>query len=982
MLAPKAQYNLADAKKYFKEHLAVGDYYAEGQTIPGHWFGKGAADLGLSGVTTTDEFVRLCDNLHPQTGERLTLRQKTTRIEKGIDGEERQAANRRVFYDFTFSPPKSVSIAALVGNDERIVEAHEQAVTVAIHQLQTFAATRVRKNDECTDRPTGNLVAAMFRHDTSRALDPHLHTHCIVFNATFDPVEKQWKALQNHEMFAAQKFVENVYYHELTRELVKCGYQIENRPRGDFEIKGIAPELIQKFSKRHREIDQQTRELLAREPEKAGDNLAAIRENIAHKDRPRKIRDIGLQRLQTLWDGQMTAGEKASLDGLTAKPSIAPVPDGETCEQAVTWAEQHLFERRSIVHEHELWRHALERARGRDVSLADIQAVTKKRGYLRFPDHPGKVSTREHLEREMEIIHIARTGFGDCHPLVWQPKPFNPMLDEEQRAALAALAANINLVSVFRGGAGTGKSFVLRELVGQIRDGGRGVVVLAPQRQQVLDMERDGFPSPLTVASFLQKKELETGTVVIVDEAGQIGGKPMLELLRLVSERNARLILSGDTRQHGAVEAGDALRAIEKHSGIRPVDLTNIRRQNPALAKTIEERKQIKEYRQAVEEARDGKFRESFERLDKLKTIESCTLADKHEKLTARYLELVKDHQSTVVVSQSWNEIHQVNDAIRVALKQDKLISEVETTVMAFQPVDLTNAQKRDTRSYDANTVLVFNRDVRGFKAGEWARLKQITDTHLLVESDSRSNSISFKQLDKLTACQRKELALAAGDRLQLKANGRSVENRKLVNGELVTVKAVEPDGRIALADGRVLDKNFRQFVRGYAITSYASQGKSVDHVLFSDSMAKAATNRQQWYVTISRGKKGIHIFTTDKEQLRENITRSGERPSVVDALIAHYRKHNSFFRLIERRWGTRMALTMTNSKRAREFRELRQNRRQEQTEAAKIEPDEMRQQPAPKQTQTPAEETLEPKAKPQLIQSEIPKKESRGYRP
>ena len=487
MLAPKAQYNPVDAKKYFKEHLAIGDYYAEGQTVPGQWIGKGAADLGLSGVTTTDEFVRLCDNLHPQTGERLTLRQKTTRVEKGIDGEERQAANRRVFtispfprpnrfplprwrYDFTFSPPKSVSIAALVGNDARIIEAHEQAVTVAMHQLQTFAATRVRKNDECTDRHTGNLVAAMFRHDTSRALDPHLHTHCIVFNATFDAVERQWKALQNHEMFAAQKFVENVYYHELTRELVKCGYQIENKPRGDFEIKGVTPELIDKFSKRHREIDRKTKELLAREPEKAGDNLAAIRENIAHKDRPRKIRDIGLQKLQTLWDGQMTAGEKASLDGLTAKPSLAPVSSEKIGEQAVTWAEQHLFERRSIVHEHELWRHALERARGRDVSLADIQAVTQKRGYLRFDEHPGKVSTREHLEREMEIVQTVREGAGECYPLVWKPKPFNPKLDAEQREALATLVSNPHRVAVFRGGAGTGKSFVLRELVGQIRD--------------------------------------------------------------------------------------------------------------------------------------------------------------------------------------------------------------------------------------------------------------------------------------------------------------------------------------------------------------------------------------------------------------------------------------------------------------------------------------------------------------------------------
>ena len=929
MLAPKAQYNLGDAKKYFKEHLAVGDYYAEGQTVPGHWFGQGAADLGLNGVTTGDEFTRLCENLHPQTGERLTLRQKTTRTEMGADGKERETANRRVFYDFTFSPPKSVSIAALVGDDSRIVEAHEQAVTLAMNQLQTFAATRVRKNNQCTDRQTGNLVTAIFRHDSSRALDPHLHTHCIVFNATFDAIEKQWKALQNHEMFAAQKFVENVYYHELTRELVKFGYQIKNKTRGDFEIKGVTPALIDKFSKRHREIDQQTRELLAREPEKADGNLAAIRENIAHKERPRKIRDIGLAKLQTVWASQMTADEISSLNHLTVAKSPELVSDVKVAEQAVAWAEQHLFERRSIVHEHELWRHALERVRGQNVSLADIQAVTRQRGYLRFDHHPGQVSTREHLERELQIVCAVRQGISDCYPLVWEPKPFDPKLDEEQREALAALLSNRNRVSVFRGGAGTGKSFVLRELVGQIRDGGRGVVVLAPQRQQVLDMERDGFPSPATVASFLAKRELAEGSVVIVDEAGQLGGKTMLELIRLAVQRKARLVLSGDTRQHGAVEATDALRAIEKHSGIRPVELTNIRRQNPALAKSIEERRRIREYRRAVTEARDGKFTESFERLEKMKTIESCTLADKHEKLTARYLELVKEHQSTVIVSQSWNEIHKVNDAIRTALKQEKLISEMEITVTAFQPVDLTDAQKRDARSYDANTVLVFNRDVRGFKAGESAKLKQIMDTHLLVEADSRTVPIPFKQLDKLTACQRKELALASGDRLQLKANGRSVKKRKLVNGELVTVKMVHPDGRITLADGRVLDKNFRQFVRGYAITSYASQGKSLDQVLFSDSAAKAATSQQQWYVTISRGKKGIHIFTSDKEQLRENITRSGDRLSVLDLLAAHY-QNDPRYRLIAKRWGKRTAVLMTNSRRAREHEAIRQAQTQQ----------------------------------------------------
>src|SRR6185503_20793873 len=139
MLAAKAQFSLNDARRYFKEHLSVGDYYTEGQQVLGQWFGTGAEELGLTGATRMDEFVRLCENLHPQTGEKLTLRQKTTRIEIGADGKKHEIANRRVFYDFTFSPAKSVSIAALAGDDHRIVEAHEQAVTTALHQLQSFA---------------------------------------------------------------------------------------------------------------------------------------------------------------------------------------------------------------------------------------------------------------------------------------------------------------------------------------------------------------------------------------------------------------------------------------------------------------------------------------------------------------------------------------------------------------------------------------------------------------------------------------------------------------------------------------------------------------------------------------------------------------------------------------------------------------------------------------------------------------------------
>ena len=134
-----------------------------------------------------------------------------------------------------------------------------------------------------------------------------------------------------------------------------------------------------------------------------------------------------------------------------------------------------------------------------------------------------------------------------------------------------------------------------------------------------------------------------------------------------------------------------------------------------------------------------------------------------------------------------------------------------------------------------------------------------------------------------MTVCQSREIPLASGDRLQLKANGKTPRGQRLANGELVTVDSVLANGQIRLRDGRTLGKDYRRFVRGFAITSYASQGKTVDYVLFSDSAVKAATNRQQWYVTISRGRRGVRIFTSDKAQLRENLLHSGDRRLALD---------------------------------------------------------------------------------------------------
>ena len=264
MLSTKTQTNLSNAEKYFKEHLQLGDYYSQENVVAGEWVGIGAEQLGLTGRVKADQFLKLCHNQNPQTDELLTQRMKTTRQDADKLAE---VANRRVFYDFTFSPPKSVSIQALIADDKRLLESHGRAVRIAVNELQHFAGTRIRRDNAFSERLTGNVVCATFRHDTSRALDPHLHTHCVMFNATFDATENRWKALSNYEMLQARKFAENVYYHEFARDLWRLGYEIENKPRGDFEIKGVTPELRSRFSKRHNEIDASIERLLKEKPE-------------------------------------------------------------------------------------------------------------------------------------------------------------------------------------------------------------------------------------------------------------------------------------------------------------------------------------------------------------------------------------------------------------------------------------------------------------------------------------------------------------------------------------------------------------------------------------------------------------------------------------------------------------------------------------------------------------------------------------------
>src|ERR1700736_3583900 len=281
---------MSNGRGYAANHLVHRDYYAEGERIVGHWQGRGAAALGLVGEVTEAQFEAIRQGLHPATGEQLRPRQSADRL--SVDGEIQSRG--RHLYDFTLSAPKSVSIVAALGEDDRLVQAHQQAVEAALAELEASAAARVRLEGANENRVTGNLVLAVYHHDTSRELDPQLHTHAVAGNLTYDGTEGRWKALQASDIYAQRAYLTEVYRNSLAHQVRALGYDIDDQhdARGrdlGFEIRGVSQELLRTYSQRSQQRDQAIEAFTEKTGRRPTDNEVAI---LVRDSRPDKLMEI------------------------------------------------------------------------------------------------------------------------------------------------------------------------------------------------------------------------------------------------------------------------------------------------------------------------------------------------------------------------------------------------------------------------------------------------------------------------------------------------------------------------------------------------------------------------------------------------------------------------------------------------------------------------------------------------------------------
>jgi len=851
MFTAVAHKNLADAKEYFDEHLAQNDYYAVGEIRPGQWIGAGAEHLGLKDNVTREQFHALCENLNPQNDERLTQRQLKT-------------DQRRVFFDFTCAPPKSVSVLAVTLDDERLVTAHEESARIAFRELETFAATRVRKQGRLTDRTTGNLVAASFVHDSSRALDPQLHTHFTVFNATFDKEERCWKALEARGMYDAIRYGTAVYRNELAKRVQQIGYRIQPAKNG-FQIEGVSDGVLQQFSKRAQQRDAVVQEMEEKLGRKLSNNEIS---HAVHQSRAKKVKGISTAEVRERQLAQLSLDQRQSLQTLRASALASSLPRIALVEnQFLNHAVAHVFERKSVVPEHELLSVALSHRLGA-VNLNDLKATVKHLPNLVKTERG--FSTKEIVATELDLIQTVNAGCDSVAPLHPGYKPAD-WLGEDQRRAIYHVLRTSDRITGLKGLAGSGKTTALRELVAACKEANIEPLFCAPTAAATDVLRKEGFEAKTLQSLLLSKPVLTERQLIVLDEAGAVG---MDDMKRLFDDaHDARIILSGDTGQHASVARGDALRILERHSDFKSGQLTAIRRQRKA------------DYRKAVELAAQKCTGEAFAQLERMAAITEVLAEghhDLHDAAAKSYLQVVTENKSVLLVAPTWNEIETVTEKVRAELKSSGRLALDEKEFQVFDSLSWTEAQKRDARQYRPGMAIHFHRRGHGFEKGETVAVVAVENDSLKVQHTDGSENIF--PLGAGIACdvgEKRKLKVAAGDKLLLQAN----RQKKFINGELVEVRAIQGDS-ILLADGRVIPVDYRNFTHGYAVTSHAAQGKTVDEVLLvASSRSLPAIHQEQFYVSISRGRERCQIFTDDSDLLRSHVTHSSARLAAVEAM-------------------------------------------------------------------------------------------------
>lgn len=868
---------------------AEQNYWKQDDRTLGEWHGKLADEFGLAGSVAQEHFARLADGQHPITGEQL-VRHRIVQQYQGADGKAVTPVEHRAGWDATFSAPKSVSLTALVGGDDRVRDAHRQAVNIALNELELYTQARIGGNSPA--ETTGAFLAAKFEHDTARPVDgyaaPQLHTHTVIFNVT-QRENGQTRALQERGLFASQQFATAVYQSELTYRLRNLGYEIEAGRSGAPEVKGYSQEYLDASSPR----SQQIREHL----EKNGYQGPEAAQIAAHSTRDRKEIHSPTEVLAAHRQIAAEFGNQADYVVSEAReraqghtPDLNLEDTRRVARQAVTYARDRSFEREAVTDERDLYRDALRRGMSQ-TTYAEVRAGFEARiARGEFQLVPGQkhdsgrqFTTAETIHAEREILRRMQQGQGRAEQIM----PIQAAvahtqkqqhLNAGQKAAAEELLTSRDVVQGLEGKAGVGKTTLLESMREAAEKRGYVVEGFAPTSRAANQL-RDAGISADTLQGFLARvrKPAAERHLYMVDESSLASTKQVRNFLAKL-EPGDRVLLIGDTRQHQGVEAGKPFEQLV-NAGMKTAHVDQIVRQRNAP-----------ELLKAVEHLSRGEIAEGVALLEQQGRV--TEIADAQQRIGAIAKSYAANPENIIVVSPDNASRRQINQAVRSELQALGTVAVEDHSVQVLAArADMTGADRTWAARYAVGDVLYYPRGSQDIGI-EKQSYTTVVATHprdnMLIVRKADGEEVTYNPARLYGVNVYRELTrqFALGDRLSFTAPSRELG---VANRDLGTVERIEADGHftVKMDNGKSVSfdpKQMRHFDHGYAVTSHSAQGLTAERVMVNldSNMNPNLINQRFAYVAVSRGAHDAQIFTDNAASLIGKLSHDVGKSSAL----------------------------------------------------------------------------------------------------
>ncbi|EHZ1292450.1 conjugative transfer relaxase/helicase TraI [Escherichia coli] len=743
------------------------NYYASG-SLDSRWMGEGAEKLGLKGEVASADMDAVRQGKLPDGSD-------LSRMVNGVN-------KHRSGYDLTFSAPKSVSVMALVGEDRRFIEAHNRAVAVVMQEVEKLVSARITEEGKTETVLTGNMVAALYNHDTSRDLDPQLHTHALVFNATF--ADEKWRSLASdtrmktgfsENLYATKIALGNLYRSALREDIESMGFEtVTAGKNGLWELKDVPVDV---FSSRSQAIR-----------EAAGPDASAKSRDVAALDTRQAKAWADPELLKADWRRRL-ADEKFDIDGYIRQAqarvevpgtvagghSGIHAPDlsggassGEIADEQMRKAVSDTISALSEKKVQFTWSEMLAGTVNRlpsapglfEQARAGIDAAIERQRLIPLDREKGIFTSDIHLLNELSVHQLARTAIQEQTVLVFPERAQER--DIPAGDAVSVLTQDKSPVAIL---SGRGGAQALRERTEDVammaRSQGREVMVIAADGRSGQFMSE----SPHLAGHVMLRSQMNADTVlpvqgtVIVDRAERLSLKETVLLQEKALSAGAQLIFMDTENRQGT---GNAL-SVLKEAGI-------------------------------------PQYRFYGTQLPEVRLVSEADKRSRYGQLAQDYVRLSAEGRDVVAQVTGAREQQQLTDIIRESRREAGELGREQMTIRVLEPVWLDSKTRHQRDNYRAGMVMEqWDAEKKMMTRHTIDRVAEATNSLVLLGEDGSRLTLKVSQLDGSWSLYRsRTLAVSEGDRLR--ALGRELKGA-IKAKEQFTVTALE-NGAIRLRSG------------------------------------------------------------------------------------------------------------------------------------------------------------------------------------